>query len=102
MLRAFWASDWCGRSGTARRCNTRICRRSTFGDCMPLNVLITAGSRRVALVRAFQSAMSRLSPGSSVIVTDVNKLSPAVYAADRSYEVPLSTDPSYLDAIDAV
>lgn len=66
---------------------------------MPLNVLITAGSRRVPLLRAFQEAVRGLSPRGSVIVTDVNALSPTVYAADRSYEVPLATDPGYLDAI---
>lgn len=65
---------------------------------MSLNVLITAGSRRVPLVRAFQRAL-RLTGGGAVTVTDVNPLSPSVYVADRSYPVPLSTDPSYLDAI---
>ena len=69
---------------------------------MPLNVLITAGSRRVPLLRAFQEAVRSLSPRGSVIVTDVNALSPSVYAADRSYEVPLATDPAYLDAVAAV
>lgn len=69
---------------------------------MPLNVLITAGSRRVPLLRAFQEAVRALSPRGSVIVTDVNALSPSVYAADRSYEVPLATDPGYLDAVAGV
>ncbi len=68
---------------------------------MSLNVLITAGSRRVPLVHAFQRAL-RLSGGGDVIVTDVNPLSPTVYVADRSYQVPLSTDPTYLEAIDRV
>jgi carbamoyl-phosphate synthase large subunit len=67
-----------------------------------LNVLITAGSRRVPLLRAFQRAVRALSPRGSVVVTDVNALSPAVYAADRSYEVPLATDEGYLDEIAAV
>lgn len=65
---------------------------------MSLNVLITAGSRRVPLVQAFQRAL-RASGHGSVIVTDVNPLSPTVYVADRSYPVPLSTDPGYLAAI---
>ena len=70
---------------------------------MPLNVLITAGSRRgVPLVRAFQEAIGRLTPGGLVAVTDVNELSPSIYVADRAYRVPLSTDPAYLDAIEAV
>jgi len=63
-----------------------------------LNVLITAGSRRVALVQAFQRAL-QTTGGGTVTVTDVNPLSPTVYIADRSYRVPLSTDPSYLAAI---
>lgn len=65
---------------------------------MSLNVLITAGSRRVALVQAFQRALAATG-GGAVVVADVNPLSPTVYVADRSYAVPLSTDPSYLDAI---
>jgi carbamoyl-phosphate synthase large subunit len=61
-------------------------------------VLITAGSRRVPLVQAFQRALRATGSG-RVIVTDVNPLSPTVYVADRSYEVPLSTAPGYLEAI---
>jgi carbamoyl-phosphate synthase large subunit len=61
-----------------------------------MNILITAASRRVPLVLAFKSAMRQLGLRGAVIVTDVNPLSPAVYAADRAYSVPLSSDPSYL------
>jgi carbamoyl-phosphate synthase large subunit len=65
---------------------------------MSLNVLITAGSRRVPLVRAFQRAVAQ-HRGGHVIVTDVNPLSPAVHAANRAFRVPLATAPDYLDAI---
>lgn len=65
---------------------------------MSLNVLITAGSRRVPLVQAFQRAL-RATGGGDVIVADVNPLSPAVYAADRSYQVPLALDPTYVDRL---
>lgn len=65
---------------------------------MSLNVLITAGSRRVPLVRAFQRAVSQ-HRGGNVIVTDVNPLSPAVHAANRAYRVPFASDPGYLDAV---
>ena len=68
---------------------------------MSLNVLVTAGSRRVPLVRALQRAL-RLSGGGRVIVTDINPLSPAVYSADRAYQAPLSTDATFLDAIAAI
>lgn len=65
---------------------------------MSRNVLITAGSRRVPLVRAFQRAVAQ-HRGGNVIVTDVNPLSPAVHAANRAYRVPLATSPDYLDAV---
>lgn len=67
-----------------------------------LNVLVTAASRRVPLVRAFQDALKASGIRGRVIVTDINPLSPAVHAADRWYHVPLSTAPDYLDAIAAI
>lgn len=63
-----------------------------------MNVLITAGSRRVPLVQAFQSVL-RAEPHGHVIVTDVDATSPAVHVAHRAYRVPLSTDPGYVDAL---
>lgn len=68
-------------------------------DC---SVLITAGSRRVALVRAFKSALGTRGLTGSVIVTDVNPLSPAVHVADRAYRVPMSSAPGYLDELRAI
>ncbi len=64
-----------------------------------LNILITAASRRVPLVQAFRAALASLNVRGSIIVTDVNPLSPAVYAADRAYRVPMADDPGYLDAL---
>lgn len=66
---------------------------------MSRNVLVTAGSRRVPLVQAFQRALSASPGGGVVVVTDVNPMSPAVYAADRAFRVPLSIDPGYIDQI---
>jgi carbamoyl-phosphate synthase large subunit len=63
-----------------------------------LNVLITAGSRRVPLVQGFQRAL-RATGGGEVVVTDVNPLSPTVYVADRACQVPMATDPGYVDAL---
>jgi carbamoyl-phosphate synthase large subunit len=68
----------------------------------PCNVLLTAGSRRVTLVQGFRSALRSLGLPGSVIVTDVNPLSPAVHVADRAYRVPMSSDPDYLDEIMAI
>lgn len=64
-----------------------------------MNVLITAGSRRVPLVRMFQRALAELCLPGRVVVTDVNALSPAVHLADAAYRVPFATDAGYVDAV---
>lgn len=66
---------------------------------MSLNVLMTAGSRRVPLLEGFRRALRDLRLSGSVHVTDVNPLSPTVLVADRAHMVPLSNDPSYIDRI---
>ena len=66
------------------------------------NVLVTAGSRRVPLVQAFQKALIDAQGGGVVVVTDVNPMSPAVYAADRAFKVSLSSDPGYIDEVLAI
>ena len=66
------------------------------------NVLITAGSRRVPLVQAFRTALRGLGLPGSVIVADVNPLSPAVHVADRAYRVTMSSDPGYVDDIRSI
>ena len=63
------------------------------------NVVVTAASRRVALVRALQAALGRLSPHGRVIATDIDPFSPAVHVADAAQEVPRSDHPSYVDAL---
>ena len=68
---------------------------------MSFNVLVTAASRRVALVQAFRRALDQLG-GGTVVVTDVNPLSPAVYAADRAFRVPLATDAEYVSQLLAI
>src|SRR6267378_802849 len=55
-----------------------------------------ADHRRVA-PRAARAGV----PG-TVIVTDVNPLSPAVHFGGRAYRVPLATDPSYIDELLAI
>ena len=66
---------------------------------MPMNVLVTAASRRVALIQAFQAAIDTLGLPGRVIATDVNAYSPAVHVADRAYAVPLAIDPGYIEAL---
>jgi carbamoyl-phosphate synthase large subunit len=69
---------------------------------MLLNILVTAASRRVGLVRAFRHALDAMRVRGSVIGTDISPLSPAVHFCDRAYRVPLSSEPGYLDAIAAL
>jgi carbamoyl-phosphate synthase large subunit len=66
------------------------------------HVLVTAASRRVPLVRAFQRALGQAGRGGVVIVTDVNPLSPAVHAADRAFRVPFAGEPEYVDEVFAI
>lgn len=66
---------------------------------MSLNVLMTAGSRRVPLLEGFRRALRDLRLAGAVHVSDVNPLSPTMLVADRSHMVPLSADPGYIDCI---
>jgi len=67
-----------------------------------LNILMTAGSRRVPLVQAFRHALNALGVPGRIIVTDINPLSPAVHVADRAYRVPLSSAPHYVAELLAI
>lgn len=66
------------------------------------NVLITAASRRVPLVEAFKRALRDLGMRGSVLVTDVNPMSPAVHVADGWYLVSMASDPNYTDELLAI
>jgi len=63
-----------------------------------VNVLITSASRKVSLVRAFQSALSR-SGGGNVIAVDVSPHAPALYFADRRFLVFPSTTPHFIERV---
>lgn len=65
----------------------------------PLNVLLTGSAHCVPLVHAFRAALHTAGVPGSVIVADATPLSPPVHVADRAYQVPLPTDPSYLEEI---
>ena len=66
-----------------------------------INVLITAASRRVPLVRAFRDAVAKFGKG-RVITTDINPLSPALYFGHRHHIVPLTTDRYYIPIIESI
>jgi len=63
-----------------------------------MNILMTAASRRVPLLQAFQAALGAVHPG-RMVVSDIDPSSPAVHLADRAYRVPISSDPGYVDAL---
>ena len=63
------------------------------------NVVVTAASRRVALVQALQQALVRRTPSGRVVATDIDPFSPAVHLADAAEQVPRSDDPGYVDAL---
>jgi len=66
-----------------------------------INVLVTAASRRVPLVRAFTEAVAKFGNG-RVITTDINPLSPALYFGHKHHIVPLTTDRYYIPIIESI
>ncbi|MBI5638039.1 MAG: ATP-grasp domain-containing protein [Nitrospinae bacterium] len=64
-----------------------------------INVLITAASRRVALIRGFQNALKASGTPGEVIATDTDPLSPALFFCPRYHNTPLSNAPGYIPAI---
>jgi carbamoyl-phosphate synthase large subunit len=67
-----------------------------------LNILITAASRRVALIQGFMQALKRLGLRGHVVTTDMNLLSPGLYFSDHHYIVPLTTDRRYIPIIKSI
>jgi carbamoyl-phosphate synthase large subunit len=67
-----------------------------------MNILITAASRRVALIQAFSQALKRLGLKGNVITTDMSRLSPGLYFGSRHYVVPLTTDAQYIPIIKSI
>ena len=67
-----------------------------------INILITAASRRVALIQAFNHALKRLGLRGNVITTDVSSLSPGLYFGSKHYIVPLTTDKQYIPIIKSI
>src|SRR5437773_5783149 len=66
-----------------------------------VNVLITAASRRVPLVRSFRNAVEKCGRG-RVVTTDMNPMSPALYFGHKHYIVPLTTDRQYIPIIESI
>jgi len=70
----------------------------TGGRPLPetLNILLTCGGRRVALLEAFRSAMAELGLNGRILVADATAASSAYQLADVGLLAPRTDDPSYV------
>lgn len=64
-----------------------------------VNVLLTCAGQRVDIVRAFQAALHGGSHSGRVLVSDLDPLSPSLFAADLVIELPPVDDPGYGAAV---
>jgi carbamoyl-phosphate synthase large subunit len=64
---------------------------------MSITVLITAASRRVELIRSFKAVLSKIN--GKVIAVDCDNLSPALFFADKKFNVPLVGDKKYVKKV---
>ena len=67
-----------------------------------VNVLLTCAGQRVDIVRAFRAVLSAGPHRGRVLVSDLDPLSPALFAADHVVELPPVADPGYGAAVAAV
>lgn len=61
-----------------------------------MNFLILAAGTRNKIVQYFKKTFEEIG---SIVATDANNLSPAIYDADKYYIVPSLTEPGYVDVI---
>jgi len=61
-----------------------------------MNILITSAGTRNKIVQYF---VKEINGQGNVVTTDMSKLAPAIYEADKYYMVPRIDDPNYIDEI---
>ena len=64
-----------------------------------VNVLLTCAGQRVDIVRAFQAALRGGAHRGRVLVSDLDPLSPSLFAADEVVDLPPVDDPGYGAAV---
>ncbi|OMP30679.1 MULTISPECIES: ATP-grasp domain-containing protein [Mangrovimonas] len=65
-----------------------------------MNILITSAGRRVSLVKAFQNELNFFFPEGQIIAVDFNtSLSAACQISEKSFELPLLDDSSYIEKL---
>ena len=62
-----------------------------------MNILLLSVGTRNKVIRYFKEAVSDV--GGKIIATDCSNLAPAVYEADKFYQVPRMTETGYIDVI---
>ena len=67
-----------------------------------LTVLLTCAGQRVDIVRAFRATIAAGPHSGRVLVSDLDPLSPTLFAADACVELPPVADPGYGEAVAAV
>ena len=64
-----------------------------------VTVLLTCAGQRVDIVRAFREALDAGGHDGRVLVSDLDPLSPSLFAADAVIELPPVADPGYGAAV---
>src|ERR1041385_6289910 len=65
-----------------------------------LTIMFSSAGRRVELIRCFQKDAEALGQQLRTVAVDLNPtMSPACQIADRSYEVPRSTEPAFVERL---
>lgn len=64
-----------------------------------MNILFTSGGRRVALIRAFRQAMSRLGLEGKLVCAELRELAAANYVVDAFEPVPRVSEPGYVERL---
>jgi len=64
-----------------------------------VSVLLTCAGQRVDIVRAFRDALDAGGHDGRVLVSDLDPLSPALFAADAVVALPPVSDAGYGDAV---
>ena len=64
-----------------------------------MNILLTSGGRRVALLKAFRAALKKLGQAGQILVADLSPLSSAYQIADIQVAVPRCLEPGYVDRL---
>lgn len=63
------------------------------------NILILSAGRRVELIKCFKKAAERLKIKTKIVAADLMNNAPALYFADKKYQIPRIGDKNYIDSI---